>query len=99
MSALALLFATAAFVLFGLATDQHHRVRLGRVPGAAAKRQMRRGAWAALALAFLASIAARGWIMGPILWSGYVMLGAGLVFLALNFLPANGTTYPAKRDR
>jgi hypothetical protein len=98
MSALALLFATAAFALFGLANDHHHRARLSRAPSVAVKRRMRRYAWIALALAFPAGVAARGWIMGPILWSGYVMLGAGLVFLALNFLPANGTTHSSKRD-
>ncbi|MBB5709476.1 DUF3325 domain-containing protein [Sphingomonas xinjiangensis] len=98
MSALALLLITAAFALFGLATDPHHRVRFGRIPRAARKRQLRLGAWAALAFAFPLSVGARGWIMGSILWSGYVMLGAGLVFLALNFLPVSGTTYFAKRD-
>jgi hypothetical protein len=97
MSAIALLLATAAFALFGLATEQHHRARLGRIPSVVTKRQLRLYAWVALALAFPASVTARGWIMGPILWSGYVMLGAGLIFLALNFLPTNGT-YTTKRD-
>lgn len=98
MSALGLALTIAAFALFGLATDPHHRARFGRLPRATRRRQLRLGAWSALALAFVPSVAARGWIMGPILWSGYVMLGAGLVFLALNFLPVNGTPSPAKRD-
>ena len=98
MSAIALVLATAAFALFGLATDQHHRARLGRFLNGRVKRQLRLCAWGALALAFPASVAARGWIMGPILWSGYVMLGAGLVFLVLNFWPAGGPTHVAKRD-
>lgn len=98
MSALALAFAVFGFALLGLATDQHHRQRFGRTPNAATKRRLRLCAWSAIALAFPASIAARGWIMGSVLWSAYLMLGAGLAFLALNFWPAGGTTNTVKRD-
>jgi hypothetical protein len=98
MSLFALLLCVAGFASFGLATDQHHRLRFGRTAPAAIKRQMRRGAWAAIALAFPISVAARGWVVGPILWSAWAMLGAGIAFLALNLLPAKGPFKIAKGD-
>ena len=88
MSTVALILAMLAFALFGLATPEHHRRRLGRPPAVATVGWMRRGAWAALMLSFPPAILAQGWVFGPILWVGSVMLGAGLVFLALNLLPA-----------
>jgi hypothetical protein len=88
VTALALILTTLAFALFGLATDGHHRKRLGRQPDAVTVLTMRGVAWAALAAAFPFAIAAQGWVFGPILWVALVMLGAGLVFLALNFIPA-----------
>lgn len=88
MTAIALILTVTAFALFGLSTDAHHRQRLGRKPDAAAVLRMRGGAWAAMAAAFPFAILAQGWVFGPILWAGLVMLGAALVFLALNFIPA-----------
>lgn len=98
MSLFALLLCIAGFAFFGLATDQHRRLRFGRTAPAATKRQMRRRAWAAIALALPISVAARGWVVGPILWSACAMLGAGVVFLALNLLPAKGSFKIAKGD-
>ncbi|MCA1200196.1 DUF3325 domain-containing protein [Sphingomonas sp. R647] len=88
MSALTLALSALAFALFGLSTPEHHRRRLGRAPAVATVSLMRLGAWAALALSFPPAILAQGWVFGPILWVGSVMLGAGLLFLALNLLPA-----------
>ncbi len=87
MTALTLALAAFAFALFGLSTFDHHRRRLGRAPAVATVRRMRLGAWAALLLSFPPAILAQGWVFGPILWVGSVMLGAGLLFLALNLLP------------
>lgn len=82
-----LVLATLAFALLALATDAHHLARFGRRPLPPLKRAMRAGAWGALALGFVAGVAAHGWVFGPLHWAGAVMLGAGLVFLALNLLP------------
>lgn len=87
MIACTLLAATAAFALFGLATERHHAPRLARhrVPLDAAR--MRVGAWAMVALAFLCGWVAWGPVYGPIAAIGMLMLGAGVSFLALNLLP------------
>jgi hypothetical protein len=87
MIALGTLMATIAFALLGLTTDEHSRKRIGRRPDPVRAKRMRLAAWAALALSFPLAVAAQGWIFGPILWIATTMLGAALVFLALNFLP------------
>jgi hypothetical protein len=89
MTALGLLLACLAFALFGLATPEHHRKRLGKPLHPARAVRARAVAWLAPAAAFPIAIVAQGWVYGPILWVALLMLGAGLVFLALNFLPAN----------
>lgn len=87
MTLIALLLALAAFLLLALATDAHALTRLGSRPSPRIRRARRGSAWMLLALAFVLSIAARGWIFGPVLWIALVMLSAGAVFLTLNFLP------------
>ena len=98
MTILSALAALLAFGLFGLAMDQHHLKRMGSKPSHRRKGRMRTGAWAALLLAFPLAIAAKGWIFGPVLWCGLIMLAAGSVFLALNFLPAGITLSEPHRD-
>lgn len=88
MSALSLLLATAAFALLGLATDAHHLGRFGTHPTARRRWMLRLGGWLALIASTLPAMLARGWIFGPILWAGAIMAGAGIAFLALNFIPA-----------
>lgn len=87
MTALALIALVIAFSLFALATDPHALARLCARPGAKTRRLRRAGAWGLLALAFLLTIAAHGWRFGPVLWTGLVMVAAGIVFLSLNLLP------------
>ena len=88
MILLSLICAIAAFALFGLAMDAHHQQRLGGRPSPQRKRRLRIAACLALAGGAPFAIASRGWIFGPVVWSGEIMLGAAIVFLALNFLPA-----------
>ncbi|QDX27537.1 DUF3325 domain-containing protein [Sphingomonas suaedae] len=88
MTALSLLLAVLAFALFGLATPDHHRKRIGRALVPAIARRMRIAAWGALIFSFPPAILAQGWVFGPILWVGLLMLGAGSVFLILNLAPA-----------
>lgn len=87
MTILSLLLAAVAFGLLGLATDAHHRRRFGCLPDPARRGVLRYGGWLALVASVLPAILARAWIFGPILWAGAVMAGAGIAFLALNFLP------------
>lgn len=87
MTALALLIAIGAFMGFGLSSERHGAARLGRRPSADVVRRIRAAAWAALTVAFALSVAARGWIFGPILWSGLIMASAGVAFLFLNLTP------------
>lgn len=87
MSLLPLLLAITAFLLLGLATDAHYRLRFGSAPGPARRILLRRVGWIALVGAFVPAILAQGWIFGPILWSGAIMGGAAAAFLALNMLP------------
>lgn len=88
MTGVTLFFCTLGFAFLGLATDEHHGRRLGRRPSAQTRRRLRIGGWIALFTAFPPAIVAQGWIYGPVLWSGAMMAGAGVVFLALNLAPA-----------
>ena len=40
---------------------------------------LRGAAWLALALALATCVAARGWVMGPVLWTGMMMLAEAAV--------------------
>jgi hypothetical protein len=96
MSVLSLLFATAAFLLLGLATDAHHRCRFGKCPDAHRRRMLRTGGWLALVASTVPAMLAQGWIFGPILYVGAIMAGAGSAFLALNFIPARADRPPSR---
>lgn len=91
MTVLCLLAALATFVLFGLATDQHHQQRIGARLSARRKKALRRAAWlgtvACLALAFLA----QGAVYGAIFWLGALSFGAAIAFLFFNLAPAGGS--------
>lgn len=83
----ALICSLAAFALFGCATEAHHLKRFGRRPTPVRRVRMRQIAWIALILSFGLSVAARGWVFGPVVWPGLLMLAAGAVFLCLNLVP------------
>ena len=87
MTAISLLLAIAAFALFGLATDKHHQRQFRQRPTGRRAMRMRGAAWAMIAAAFASAVAAQGWIFGPILWAGTIMLGAGVAFVCLNVRP------------
>ncbi|MPT46936.1 MAG: DUF3325 domain-containing protein [Sphingobium sp.] len=78
-----------AFVLFGLTNDEHHRRWLGRRPDKERKLRLKYAASLALVAAFFVTCAGLGWVMGPVIWSGEIMLAAGLIFLSFNFAPAS----------
>lgn len=87
MSLLSLLFAVAAFLMFGLATDEHHQRSFGRRPDPAVRRRMRIAGWLSVGAAFPPALLGNGAVFGPILWVGVLMFAAGIVFLALNLSP------------
>lgn len=87
MTVVPLILSIAAFLLLGLSSDGHHRRRFGAYPAVAWRRMLRTVAWLALGAAGVASIAARGWVFGPILWVATIMAGAAVAFLVLNLSP------------
>lgn len=87
MTDIAFLLCVAGFLLFGLATEAHHRRRCTGAWSSRRCAMLRRGAWSALALAFAAAIAGAGWVFGPVLWTAAVMIGAAAAFLMLNLSP------------
>lgn len=103
MTLIALILATIGFVLLAVASEPHAR-RFAFIPvGNALRRQWRRVGWLLLVAALPPSVASNGWVFGPILWSGVVMLGAGLVFVALNLIfppaPVRRRTHPTRPER
>ena len=86
MTLLGLLAALAAFGLLGLATDAHHGRWLHARPSTTRKRVMRRTAWLLIAACSALAIGAHGFVFGPIVWIGLVMLGGAFAFLMLNFV-------------
>jgi hypothetical protein len=94
MILLSLFCITVGFALFGLAMDDHHQKRLGRRPSSALKHRMRICAYIALVVSTPFAVISHGWIFGPVVWSGAIMLGAATVFVTLNFLPARIVAHP-----
>lgn len=87
MTASAFLLAIFAFVLFGLATEQHHG-RCFRHPCPPRRALALRGAaWLCLAFDFALSLHLWGGVFGAIGWFATIMAGAALAFCALNFIP------------
>jgi hypothetical protein len=87
MSVLCILAAVAAFALFGLSTDAHHRRWFGTAPSASRRRTLRRGAWLAVVACCTCALAAHGAVYGPVFWIGALMVGAATIFLILNLTP------------
>lgn len=94
---IALMCALTAFALFGLSMDDHHQRRFGTRPAPSRKRRMRSAAWGLLIIALPLAAGSHGWIFGPVLWFGLIMLAAGAVFLFLNFIAPPTKTGSARR--
>ncbi|RSU45419.1 hypothetical protein BRX43_18940 [Sphingomonas sp. S-NIH.Pt15_0812] len=84
---LSFILSVLAFGGFGFVSHNHHQRLTRRRVASASKTRWQAGAAVALAFAFASAVAARGWAFGPVLWFGFVMFAAILVFLALNFWP------------
>jgi len=87
MNVLCLLSAITTFVLFGLATDQHHQKRLGTRLFARRKKILRCTAWLGVVVCFVLAFAAQGDVYGAIFWLGALSFGAAAAFLFLNLAP------------
>ena len=82
MMLLALGLCFSAFAALSLATDKHALAMPGGGAVTAVDRRVWRIAgWALLAVAFVLSVSARGWALGPVLWLGAMTLaGIALAF-------------------
>lgn len=96
---LALLSTLSAFALLGLSTDDHHNRRFGTRPAPLRKRRMRTAAWGMLAAALPLAARSHGWVFGPVLWCGLIMVSAASVFLYLNFAAAPVKKRASPRNR
>ena len=87
MIVLSFLLATFGFLLFALATDQHHGKRFRSACPKPRAIALRTAACVCLALGFALSLRAWGPVIGPIGWVATLMAGAALVFCGVNFAP------------
>jgi hypothetical protein len=87
MTALAFFLGVIAFLLFGLATDQHHGKRFRRPCPKRRATALRILAWTCLAVDFALALLAWGAVFGPIGWCATIMVGAATSFCGLNLLP------------
>ncbi|MFT3719529.1 MAG: DUF3325 domain-containing protein [Pseudorhodoferax sp.] len=78
-----LLLCTAGFGALALAMDRHQQDVFGRELPARAGRALRVLGWALLAAALWRAVAAQGWGLGLVAYSGHTSAAAGLVFAAL----------------
>lgn len=73
----------AGFAALALATDRAQRTTLGRELPPPTARGLRAVGWVLLLLALWRTVAAMGWGIGLVAYSGHTSAAAGVVFLAL----------------
>ncbi len=73
----------AAFAALAAATDRAQETLFGRELPPLTTRRVRIAGWVLLLLALWACVAAKGWGMGLVFYSGHTSGAAGVVFLAL----------------
>ena len=73
----------AGFAALALATDRAQRTTLGRELPPPSARALRAVGWVLLLLALWRTVAAMGWGIGLVAYSGHTSAAAGVVFLAL----------------
>ena len=73
----------AAFAALAMATDRAQDTVLGRELPPATTRRVRVLGWVLLLLALWRTVAAMGWGIGLVAYSGHTSAAAGVVFLAL----------------
>ena len=78
-----LLLCVLAFACLALAMARHQAAVFGKSLSRAASRSLRGIGWGGLAAALWLTIAARGWGLGLVYYSGCASLAAGIVLCAL----------------
>ncbi len=84
MTLLAFALAFAAFLLFGLMADGHHKALFGTRPDPRRVGPARLAAWLLLGAALPAALVGEGPVLGGIVWTAFVMAGAAGSFLLLH---------------
>jgi hypothetical protein len=80
MSAFALVLCVAAFACLAMAMERHQEAVFGALFAAAASRILRYAGCCVLLIALWIVVAARGWALGLVGYSGCTSLAAGIVY-------------------
>ncbi|QGZ65760.1 DUF3325 domain-containing protein [Paraburkholderia acidisoli] len=83
MSMLALILCVPAFVCLALAMERHQRLVFGAALSRVAARTLRVTGWLGLVVALGLAVAAQGWALGLVWYSGCTSLAAGVVYALL----------------
>jgi hypothetical protein len=86
MSAFALVLCVAAFACLALAMERHQETVFGASLTATASRILRCAGWCVLLIALWIVVAARGWALGLVGYSGCTSLAAGIAYGVLIIL-------------
>jgi hypothetical protein len=84
------LLCVLGFGVLASAMARHQEAIFGRPLQARVVLALRCTGWCALALALAAIVAAQGWALGLVSYSGQTSLAAGLVYVALVILGRGG---------
>lgn len=84
----AFLFAFAGAAALCVAMVKHQAATLGRALKVKEQTRLRWGAGALLAAAYVAASAATGWNVGPVAWTGAIILGGLSLALLLAYRPS-----------
>ncbi|ANN65592.1 DUF3325 domain-containing protein [Bordetella bronchialis] len=83
MHLLVLLCCLAGFLSLALATERQQEALFGRILSGGRSHGLRWTGWGFLAVALWIVVAAQGWGLGLVSYSGHTSLAAGLVYLGL----------------
>lgn len=83
MRVAALLICVCGFACIAAAMERHQQTVFGRALPAAASRAWRAAGACALVVALALCVAAQGWALGLVGYSGSTSVAAGVVYLAL----------------
>jgi hypothetical protein len=80
MSVLVWVLCVAAFACLAMAMERHQEMVLGASLTATASRILRCAGWCVLLIALWLAVAARGWALGLVCYSGFTSMAAGIVY-------------------
>lgn len=80
MSMLALILCVPAFACLALAMERHQAMLFGAALALMATRALRVAGWLGLLVALWLAVAAQGWALGLVWYSGCTSLAAGVVY-------------------